>query len=50
MSKDKLISILDGAFNSGTPFNCYTNDYVYSLIPLGGGQWNEVSFDIQGEN
>lgn len=48
MSKDKLIAILDGAFNSGTPFICYTNDYVYALIPLGGSQWNEISFDIQG--
>jgi uncharacterized protein YktA (UPF0223 family) len=47
MSKDKLITLLDGAFSNGTPFIGYTADYVYALIPLGGGKWNEVSFDIQ---
>ncbi|MHA1820082.1 MAG: hypothetical protein ACTSU2_08430 [Promethearchaeota archaeon] len=46
MSKEKLIEYLDKAFDNGTPFIDYTSDYVYCLIPLGGGKWKEISYMI----
>ncbi|MBN2154574.1 MAG: hypothetical protein JW776_00835 [Candidatus Lokiarchaeota archaeon] len=48
-SKDKLISILDSAFDHGTPFIDYTVDYIYCLIPTSNAvKWKEISYDISG--
>lgn len=49
MSKDKFISILNSAFDHGTPFIDYTSDYIYALIPTSdSSKWIEVSYDISG--
>ena len=49
MSKDKFISILDSAFQNGSPFIDYTVDYIYCLIPTSDpAKWKEVSYDISG--
>lgn len=49
MSKEKFISILDSAFENGSPFIDYTTDYIYCLIPTSdSAKWKEVSYDISG--
>jgi hypothetical protein len=46
----KFLSILDSAFDHGTPFIDYTVDYIYCLIPTSDSEkWNEVSYDITGK-
>ena len=46
MNKEEFISILNGSFANGAPFIGWTQDYAYSLIPLGGGSYREISFDL----
>jgi hypothetical protein len=47
MSKEKMIAILDGAFDKGVPFIDYTPNYIYCLIPTDDkDKWLEVSYDI----
>ena len=47
MSKEKMIAILEGAFDKGVPFIDYTPNYIYCLIPTDDeDKWLEVSYDI----
>lgn len=50
MSKETK-EILDSAFDNGTPFIIYTDDYIYGLIPLDaeGSRWKEISYMFEGE-
>ncbi len=50
MSKE-IIEILDVAFDYGTPFLIYTEDYIYGLIPIDaeGSRWKEISYMFIGE-
>ena len=47
----EILDILDSAFDIGTPFIVYTNDYIYGLIPLDvkGQRWKEISYMFEGE-
>ena len=47
MSKEKMISLLEDAFDKGVPFIDYTPNYIYCLIPTDDeDKWLEVSYDI----
>ncbi|MHA1734227.1 MAG: hypothetical protein ACTSU5_20000 [Promethearchaeota archaeon] len=42
MSRDQFFSEVEGSYDNGTPFVEYTDDYIYALVPLGGGKWKEI--------
>ncbi len=46
MSKEEFTEILDQAFDEGTPFIDFTEYYCFALIPKGGGDWLQVSYDF----